>query len=370
MSHTLTQSMVFQCELVEMNERLNRFLSDMETQRVLLNQYSAERYAHLKEGIREKLTEWQAILASSRQAIATWPKKVQNTRRVRALVREFDRCDQSTYRYLAHLQSLDDANRSSAKSYQALFQSYAQRMREEAALLSARLAKIQLNPFIAKIIEGEKTLASRGHTQWKRKFFHTATGLFGVYLYAGAPLTLTQVKLIHLSFVLFTIVVEIARRLSPKINALICTRMTGLMRERERTQISSSTWYLFSTFVVFMLFSKEIGLLSLLFVALGDTAAGLVGVKWGKRKLTEHISLEGFLAGATTCMASAYATLAFNLGGTDFHTDWSGTTIALFSVLAGLVGGIAESSFKSLDDNLVIPLLSAPLLWLLVQMFS
>jgi dolichol kinase len=40
----------------------------------------------------------------------------------------------------------------------------------------------------------------------------------------------------------------------------------------------------------------------------------------------------------------------------------------LFSFGAALAATIAESSIKRLDDNLTIPLLSAPVIWLLMRL--
>jgi dolichol kinase len=50
-------------------------------------------------------------------------------------------------------------------------------------------------------------------------------------------------------------------------------------------------------------------------------------------------------------------------------TDMSLIQLTAFSVFSGAIGAGAESSFKRLDDNLVMPLLSATGIWLLLKLF-
>jgi len=45
---------------------------------------------------------------------------------------------------------------------------------------------------------------------------------------------------------------------------------------------------------------------------------------------------------------------------------WSALGLSFFGALAAT---LAECSFKNIDDNLTIPLLTSPVLWLLMKLF-
>ncbi|QQR80076.1 MAG: hypothetical protein IPJ69_12175 [Deltaproteobacteria bacterium] len=213
--------------------------------------------------------------------------------------------------------------------------------------------------------KGNALLSSRSSLQWGRKIFHTASGLFGLWLYAFSSLSTTTVIFILATLFSGSVATEIVRRVWPQTNDKLCNTFSFIMRERERKSISSATWYMGSMLVVFLIFPKDVSILTLLFVALGDTAAGIVGVKWGRHRLSSHVSLEGSLAAYVVCFISTFIFTKYVF----VHFHLSTANLWLFSFLGGWVGAISESTFKKFDDNLVIPMVSAPSLWLLMKLF-
>lgn len=210
-----------------------------------------------------------------------------------------------------------------------------------------------------------KWLASRQEFQWGRKCFHVANSLFGLWLYVFSGLSERTVLYALAFYLSLNVAFEIARKVSPKFNAKLCHTFSWMMRENEREKISSATWYLGSIFLIMLFFQKEIVVLCVLFVAFGDTLAGIVGVHWGKHKMGTHGSVEGFLACFSACFLSTLLFTAYLLP----HFTLHGWPLVSFSFLAGLIGALSEIAFKKLDDNLMIPLLSAPALLAVMKLF-
>lgn len=209
-------------------------------------------------------------------------------------------------------------------------------------------------------------LASRKDLQWGRKFFHTANGLFGLWVWGFSGFETRHILIVLALCLLGAVLTEIFRRLFPAYNDWICRRLKIIMRERERAKISSATWYMISTLCVGLFFPRAVGMFVLVYVAVGDTAAGVIGTLFGRHQLGYHVSLEGFLAmfgvsavGTALLMPHAFPQYTFSFLG-----------MLVFSVLAGLAAALSESLLKHFDDNLTIPLLSAPAVWGLMKLFG
>jgi dolichol kinase len=138
------------------------------------------------------------------------------------------------------------------------------------------------------------------------------------------------------------------------------------MREREKRAINSGIFYMLSMLLIYFIFPLNVAILTMLFIAVGDTAAGVVGVKWGHHKISKDVSWEGTLACFITCNFMALIAHQYLFDGFII----SGFKLFFFCVVSGLIGAFAESSLKNWDDNLVMPILSAPGLWLLMQILS
>ncbi len=124
--------------------------------------------------------------------------------------------------------------------------------------------------------------------------------------------------------------------------------------------------FLFSALFVMYFFPKPVVALSILYVGVGDPAAGIIGSYFGKHKINDHASWEGLFACFMACFACTYL-----FTGTGFIEGFkiSGLPLLGFAILGGLIGMLAEGLFPDLEDNLVIPLASAPALWVLLKLF-
>ena len=65
---------------------------------------------------------------------------------------------------------------------------------------------------------------------------------------------------------------------------------------------TSSTWYLTGCFFTLYLFRPVVAITAILYLNLGDFSAALVGMSYGRTKITKKKSLEGFLGCFFTCV--------------------------------------------------------------------
>jgi glycerol-3-phosphate acyltransferase PlsY len=119
------------------------------------------------------------------------------------------------------------------------------------------------------------------------------------------------------------------------------------MRERETTRPWSSTYVLLSALLVFWLFEKDISVVALCFLAVGDPAASIIGEKFGRRKIWGK-SLEGTAACFLSCLV-----VGVFLANTVL-------SVSLLAILAGsFCAALVELLPLHLNDNFTIPILPA-----------
>jgi dolichol kinase len=156
---------------------------------------------------------------------------------------------------------------------------------------------------------------------------------------------------------------ETARRHSERINDL-CMKVFGpIAREHERYRVNSATW-LGTALLILAVTSPHVpAVLGLLTIGIGDPVAGFVGRRWGATKLFKGRSLEG---------SSAFFASAWLLGAAwlwAFHPELAVFPRLVLAGAAALVGAVVEHLSTRLDDNLVVPVLSAwatALVWLVL----
>jgi dolichol kinase len=207
-------------------------------------------------------------------------------------------------------------------------------------------------------------MGCRTRLQWGRKAMHLSTALIGLWLYVWVDADRVGMLWLVSAWLVLALGVEWGRRRSHGFNARLCRLFAPIMRERERLRITSATWYLVSMLPVFAVFPKAVAGLTLWFVGMGDTAAGIVGTLWGRRRLTPHISVEGCLATFAVCFVGAWLFASMM----DAEAIGFGARMG-FASTAAFIGTVAESVLNQFDDNLVIPLISAPALWGLTHLF-
>ena len=146
------------------------------------------------------------------------------------------------------------------------------------------------------------------------------------------------------------IVIDISRHFIPLIKSIFSFFFDKMLREHElKGKLTGATWVMIASCVSITLFSKPVAILCLLYMSLGDTAAGLIGQKYGKHRIGNK-TWEGFVAGLIVCIIIAIS------------YDMLPKYIALSGALVAM---IMEIMPIPLDDNFKIPLGSGGIMMML-----
>lgn len=118
----------------------------------------------------------------------------------------------------------------------------------------------------------------------------------------------------------------------------------AIMRRHEKTNITNVHYFILATIVTFAVFDFKIAFAALLMTTFGDLASSLIGIAYGKNRLWNGKSLEGFFAGFIT-----------NLGvGALVLWDYPAIFIAM-----AIIASFVELITYKLDDNLTVPIFGA-----------
>ena len=177
-------------------------------------------------------------------------------------------------------------------------------------------------------------------SEYKRKLIH----LFNLaipfgYLYVF-PEKWVFVKLLSILMVLF-IIFDILRHKVTWVKSLFSLFIDSMLRSHEQEgKLTCATWVMIGAVISIILFSKPVAIIALIFMSLGDTAAGVIGQRYGKHKIWNK-SWEGFFGGLFVCIIIGmnYSLLPM--------------TISLSGAVAAMVMEIVPIP---LDDNFKIPL--------------
>ena len=150
---------------------------------------------------------------------------------------------------------------------------------------------------------------------------------------------------------------EVARFVSVRINRWSVSHLRMILKREERFQPTGTTLLLLASFFVFLLFDKYIAITALLFVAVGDPVAAIVGSRFGKHMLSEK-TVEGSMACLASCLIVGM-----------LMTKTS-STLTLPTVTYGAIcATVAEMLPIPADDNFTMPLSSAVVM-ALIAFFS
>lgn len=115
-----------------------------------------------------------------------------------------------------------------------------------------------------------------------------------------------------------------------------------IVRPKESGGFTGATHILFSGFVCLLLFSVPAATLAMTTIILGDSAAALVGRKWGRHKFDNaDRSWEGSLSFLAASLLAAFLIPGLPI--------WIGITGAV-------IGTLVEAFSNTIDDNLSVPL--------------
>lgn len=189
---------------------------------------------------------------------------------------------------------------------------------------------------------------TEGVQPWRR-VFHAGSGV-ALGLLPGA-LELPRALTLGLLAGAFAIALglDVARLHAPAVNRTFFRAFSRLASPREAAGYASSTWFVLAAFLSHAVFPPAHAAAALVVLGLADPAASVVGRLRGSVRLGK-----GSVQGTATFFAVAWAVLAVMTGRPVLSVP-----VALGVAVLEIVPGL-------LDDNLVVPLATGGLLWLLM----
>tara|TARA_X000001036_G_scaffold1584_1_gene1309 strand:+ start:147 stop:731 length:585 start_codon:yes stop_codon:yes gene_type:complete len=143
---------------------------------------------------------------------------------------------------------------------------------------------------------------------------------------------------------------DIARHRIAWIQSIFKYFFNDMLRRHElKGHLTGATWVLIGSLISILLFTKYVAIIALIFMSLGDTAAGLIGQKYGKHKVGNK-TWEGFFAGLIICFI-----VSINFPFLPLKISLVGAFVAMIMELLPI----------PLDDNFKIPLGSGAIMMML-----
>ncbi len=183
------------------------------------------------------------------------------------------------------------------------------------------------------------------NSEKRRKAFH----LFGLIIPLGYLFfpSEPQAKAMLVAGMIVAIFVDIFRLAEPRLRGFAHSLIGAIMRPHEKTNLLGSTSLLIASVMTVFIFPKPIAVAALSLLVAGDTAAALVGKRFGRVKMFGRKTLEGTLGFVA---AGIVLNEAVSLAASD---------LSLATVVVGaLVGALVEAVPFPIDDNFAIPIIS------------
>lgn len=173
-----------------------------------------------------------------------------------------------------------------------------------------------------------------------RKAIHLSFLVVVLVYYYGVPKSIVRDVLLAATVV--SIGIELLRLHEPRVRSFFRQFFGGLTRRHEKRALLGSTYMLIAAVISVEVFSRETAVAGLGMLVLGDTAAALVGRKWGRFHLFgSRKTLEGSLAFIAVSFAFSWGFV---------HLPWQ------VALTGSVVAAIFEFLPIPLDDNFAIPL--------------
>lgn len=197
----------------------------------------------------------------------------------------------------------------------------------------------------------ETVLHKRSDLHILRKLWHISTGSLGLFLFVTSEQSQVFWASLIMGIAVAGFAADFIRNRIPAFNKFVITMMGPLMRRSEKEGFSGLPFYALGVSLSLYFYSRDIAIVSSMFLVFSDPLSSFFGVLYGKDKILPNKSLQGAVAGFFTCYL---ITLFYAM-----NTTTLGTHILVFSIVAGVIGAASElvSAFN-IDDNLTIPVLS------------
>ena len=175
----------------------------------------------------------------------------------------------------------------------------------------------------------------------KRKAIHLGSLAIPIGYYASPAAWSRTWERTLLAAVIVSLAIEVFRLNHPRTRNVFRHFFGGLLRDHEEASLLGSTYLLIAVLLTLHLFEKQVAVLALSFLIIGDTVAAIVG-KWiGRITVFGGKTLEG----TVSCLVTCY-----------------GLTLLMPQIPphVGIVGALTATLFEllpiPLDDNFRIPL--------------
>lgn len=189
-----------------------------------------------------------------------------------------------------------------------------------------------------------KNKRCEGVARGERRLFHMVAG--SIFPLLALVLPWWIIILLAATGTGASIGLEISRRRSRRVNDWFTRWFSVLLKESESSQTLGSTYLLVATLLAFLLFDRNVAVLALLFLAVGDPLAALVGQRYGRARIRKK-SVEGSLAFVAGAALVGWILIA---GGLD---------VSLWVVMSGAaVAALVELLSLPPDDNITVPLVA------------
>lgn len=198
-------------------------------------------------------------------------------------------------------------------------------------------------------------------TNYARNAFHITSAVVAVVLieWLQWPAALMTIAL---GWATFAWSCELARRRSPRVNALLMKVFSKVAHPHETKRVNSATWYATALVLLAATQSTVLCVAGVAVLGVGDPVAALVGRRFGRIKLLHGRSLEGTLAFALSATLATFAAFAV------FHPGLGLGFALLAAGAAATSGAVAELVSLRVDDNFSIPLSAAFGVWLVAAL--
>ena len=184
------------------------------------------------------------------------------------------------------------------------------------------------------------------HQEVFRKFVHIASSGIAILLYFHGKEVL--LPYILAAAILFPIL-DYSRKYIPYLKTIYISLFGIITRPYEYQGLSGASWVFMGAGVTTYLFNEEVAVIALLVMSLSDSAAAIIGIKFGNTRLFNK-SLEGSLAFfITTYMIIFYLSIA---------------SIPLTLITTIIATAIELFSTPKLNDNILLPVATALILTL------
>ena len=205
-------------------------------------------------------------------------------------------------------------------------------------------------------------LSTRHNLQIMRRLFHMFNGAAIATLYL---ISFNHSQMIHflgtIACVLY--IVEQVRVNYPETAAKLLPFTRFIIRAEEQLKESAMVPYAMAVLLTIFAFPKHIALVGIYSLAFADPLSAIVGIRFGKHKITPTRTIEGSLA----FFASIFLITLIVLTG---YANQFDLIILIIAFLMGSICALADMIPLRLDDNLTIPLFTSALLWLICTLFG